>query len=63
MKLIVILPAFNEERVIGRVLDSLKKQLKQLKHLKTKIVVIDDGSRDNTAEIARQKQILVLRHS
>lgn len=61
-KLFVILPAFNEERVIGQVLDDLKRELEKI-NLKTKTVVIDDGSRDKTAEIARQKQILVLRHS
>ena len=53
----IILPAYNEAPVIEQVLDSLKKQ-----KLKAKIVVIDDGSTDETAKIARKKEVGVLRH-
>lgn len=61
-KLTVVLPAFNEERVIGRVLDGLKKELKQISGLKTEVVVVDDGSWDNTARIAKSRKVTVLRH-
>jgi len=61
MKLLVILPAFNEAKVISDVLDSLKKELKKI-NLKSEIVLIDDGSGDSTGQIAQSKGIRVLRH-
>lgn len=65
-KLLVILPAFNEEKVISEVLDDLKKVLKNLKEfdkeLDSRIVVVDDASDDRTKDVARQKGIKVLRH-
>ena len=67
-KLFIILPAFNEVKVIGRVLDDLKKELKHLKQLKQfkelepVIIVVDDASSDKTGKIARKKGMVVLRH-
>ena len=52
MKLSVIVPAYNEERYIGRVLKKLKSlNLKSLK-LGREIIVVNDGSSDRTASIA-----------
>lgn len=45
----VIIPARNEEKQIGRLLNSIKIQTYQ----KLEILVVDDGSTDNTAEIVR----------
>ncbi len=50
------MPAFNEEKVIGRVLDSLKDEGYG------NIIVVDDGSTDNTAGIAEKRGVLVCRH-
>lgn len=61
-KLVVVLPAFNEAKVIGQVLDSLKKELATLNNLKIEIVVVDDGSWDNTSRIVRSKKVTLLRH-
>lgn len=44
---IVIIPAMNEEKSIGKVLDALPKD-----HIR-EIVVADNGSTDRTAEVAR----------
>ncbi|WP_297068452.1 glycosyltransferase [Thermococcus sp.] len=53
----VVVPAYNEERTIGEVLNGL------LKYFKTfEIVVVNDGSRDRTLEIARSKGVQVLTH-
>ncbi len=60
--LLIILPALNEERVIGRVIDELKKQLILIDNLKKEIIVIDDGSLDNTSKIVKLKGITLLRH-
>ncbi|MCX8008602.1 MAG: glycosyltransferase family 2 protein [Patescibacteria group bacterium] len=45
----VVIPAYNEERYIGRVLECLMKQTIQ----GFEIVVVDNNSTDKTAEIAR----------
>jgi glycosyltransferase involved in cell wall biosynthesis len=55
MKVIVAVPAFNEEVSIGSiVLSSLKNA--------DKVVVIDDGSSDNTSEIAHMASAEVISH-
>jgi glycosyltransferase involved in cell wall biosynthesis len=52
----VILPAFNEETYLDRVLKKLKKKWDH-------IIVVDDGSSDNTSAIAKKYTRHVLRHS
>lgn len=54
----VIIPAYNEEETVGEVVEGLKKL-----DLNLKIIVVDDGSRDKTAEKAREAGAIVVRHS
>ena len=56
MKIWIVMPAYNEESSIGGVLDSLAREGWR------NIIVVDDGSRDRTAEIARSKGALIVRH-
>ena len=56
MKDWIVMPAYNEELSVGKVLDALKREGWR------KIIVVDDGSRDRTAEIARSKGALVVSH-
>ena len=51
----VVIAAFNEEKNIGGVIDKTKEFCKN-------IVVVDDGSSDNTFGIAKSKGVFVLRH-
>jgi len=51
----VIIPAYNEAEVLKKVLDDLLSYSYQ-------IVVVDDGSQDNTYEIAKQYKIHCLKH-
>jgi len=60
--LFVILPAFNEEKVIGQVLTHLKDFLNGLKNLNSRIVVVDDASTDKTGRIVRKEGVIVLSH-
>lgn len=60
MKLFIIVPAYNEEKVIGKVLKGLKIQ--KFKNIKKEIVVINDGSTDKTEEIAKRCKVTVLTH-
>src|SRR4051795_895804 len=52
MKLIVQIPAFNEEATIGQTLRDIPKKIDGIDAIET--VVIDDGSSDTTAEAARK---------
>lgn len=52
----VIVPAYNAEKTIGKCLDGLLAQ----KTLDTEIIVVDDGSRDVTRDIAQSKGVRVL---
>lgn len=52
----VVIPAYNEEQNIGRVIDAIPGFVDQ-------VIVVDDGSVDGTAEIAHQKNALVVRHN
>lgn len=55
-KVCLVVPAYNEEKTIGRVIDGL------LSRGYDNIIVVDDGSQDKTAQIAEKKQVCLLRH-
>ncbi|MBU4350771.1 glycosyltransferase family 2 protein [Candidatus Parcubacteria bacterium] len=52
MKLSIIIPVFNEEKTIKKVLESVLKQ--DIGNWEKEIIVIDDHSNDDTAEILKQ---------
>jgi glycosyltransferase involved in cell wall biosynthesis len=52
MKLIVQIPAYNEESTIAQTLLDVPKKIDGISSIET--VVIDDGSTDNTVEVARK---------
>ena len=47
MKISIIIPCFNEEKTIEKIIDRIVEQ----KHLEKEIIVIDDYSQDNTRKI------------
>ena len=49
-KLLIIIPAYNEAENIERVVDNLTENYPQWDYL-----VVNDGSKDRTAEICREK--------
>ncbi len=51
----VVVPAYNEASRIGPVLEDLLQVAQS-------VVVVDDGSRDNTAEVVAQYPVWLLRH-
>lgn len=55
MKIFVVIPAFNEEKRIGQVLADLSS-------LDYNVVVVDDGSTDNTSQIVQPYAVKLLRH-
>jgi glycosyltransferase involved in cell wall biosynthesis len=57
----VIIPAFNEGLVIGNVIKNIRAAVNKLdKH--HEIIVIDDGSADNTVQSAREAGAIVIQH-
>lgn len=59
MKLIVIVPAYNESKIIYQVLSQLPKKLAKID---IETVVVDDGSQDKTSQEAQKANVFVLRH-
>ena len=49
----VMLPAYNEERALPLLLDSFSKLFEE-HHLSYNVIIVDDGSTDNTALVAEQ---------
>ncbi len=55
MNILIIIPAYNEEESLPGVIRDLREQVPQ-----AEILVVNDGSRDATAGIARKMQVKVL---
>lgn len=51
----VVIAAYNEERRLSRVLERVKNHAQH-------IVVVDDGSKDKTAAIAKKHNVILLEH-
>lgn len=57
MKLSIIIPTYNEEQTISKIIDKIK----QIKDIKKEIIIVDDYSKDNTREILKKiKNIKVI---
>ena len=61
MKISIVLPVLNEELSIGKTIDSINKVMSNGEY-DYEIVVIDDGSTDNTLKIAKEKKSTVIQH-
>ena len=55
---LVVIPAWNEQHSIGKVLEEINRLYPYLD-----ILVVDDGSHDSTAEIARRNGAKVISHN
>ncbi|MGI5876136.1 MAG: glycosyltransferase family 2 protein [Dethiobacteria bacterium] len=55
MEVLALIPAYNEEKTIGNVLQTLKQV-----SLITKIIVVSDGSTDNTVSVAKSYDVEVV---
>lgn len=61
LRLLVALPALNEEATIAEVIGSIPQQIEGVSRVD--VVVVDDGSTDQTAELARGAGADVVHHS
>jgi len=56
MKIVVVIPAYNEEKVIGDIVrDAVEES--------SLVIVVDDGSTDKTGEIAQRAGAKIYRHT
>ena len=60
LRVCVVIPAFNESKVIGSVISNVVKDFKTTPYL-VEVVVVDDCSKDNTAIIAQDNGAIVIR--
>ena len=55
IKAVAVIPAYNEERTIGKIVRETKRYVDE-------VIVVDDGSRDHTREIALKEGAKVISH-
>lgn len=60
MNLSILIPALNEEKTIGLLLDDIPKKIEGIE--KVFVIVVNDGSTDKTSKIARSKGAIVIDH-
>lgn len=56
MKVLIVVPAFNEEKSLPAVIADLEK------HSQRNILVIDDGSEDRTSRVIPRRNVKTIRH-
>lgn len=61
LRVSVVIPAFNEEAAVGAEVENIRQTL-QRSGIEHEIIVVDDGSRDRTADNAVSAGARVLRH-
>ena len=61
MKIVVTIPAFNEEKSIREVIAKIKKVMSS-NNYNYKVLVVDDGSNDKTTKIAKEAGAIVYSH-
>ena len=53
-KVLIITPAYNEEKVLSGVIRNIKTELQSLKDMNADVMVVNDGSSDNTKTVAEK---------
>ncbi|MBI2667383.1 glycosyltransferase [Candidatus Woesearchaeota archaeon] len=59
--IVISIPAYNEEKTIGLVINRIKSVMNKTKY-SYKISIVDDGSRDKTKEVAKKAGAIVYSH-
>ena len=57
----VIIPAYNEEKGIGEVIDKIEAAMGNVR-ASYEVIVVDDGSTDGTAAIVKAKRVRLVQH-
>ncbi len=57
----VVIPCYNEEKSVGKTIDDIVKVLKENKmYNNSEIIVVNDGSTDNSRNVLEQKKVVIL---
>ena len=56
----IIIPAYNEEELLGETLDRIYRCLKEIPNFKGEVIVVDNNSNDRTSGIAKSKGATVI---
>lgn len=62
-KVTIIIPCYNEEKGIGKVIDSIPVHKLEKNNYITEIIVIDNNSTDKTAEVAKSRNIRLIKET
>ena len=63
-QLSIIIPIYNEEKILGQFMENLKKELKKIPDLEYEIIAVNDASTDKSREILEQQNdIKLINHS
>ena len=57
----VVVPAYNEQQSIAEVVDEILETCSS-QHIEFEIIVVDDGSSDQTTEVLQNKAVTLIRH-
>ena len=60
MKLLILIPAYNEEKTLAKVIKTLPKKINGI--TQKEVVVVNDGSNDQTAQVAQKSGVTVISH-
>src|SRR4051812_28351070 len=55
MKVVVVIPTYNERDNIAQMIEALSLEFKKIKNHKLELLVVDDTSPDKTYEVVREK--------
>jgi len=55
MKIVVVIPTYNEAKNIGRLIEALDVEFKKVPEYEFNILVVDDSSPDGTADVVREE--------
>lgn len=62
VKVCIVIPAYNESSVIGKVVSNAISALKKEKGFNSSIIVVNDSSTDNTSIVAKKAGAIVVNH-
>jgi glycosyltransferase involved in cell wall biosynthesis len=57
----IVIPAYNEEEAIGSVIDRVISVMEKA-GIPNEVIVVDDGSTDNTVQIIEEREVQLVRH-
>ena len=59
-KVVVYIPAYNEEATIGRIIDTIKETYRERKRYTVEVIVVNDGSTDESSRVAKTFKGIIL---